>query len=118
MENVRWLVGDEAFIREISGEKRMYRYLDKNAKLIADGETPFLMIDALNCEKGCICGTAVDLSMASTDKALYNLLKIRESVKNNNKNDAWGRNLSAQERMDALNRQFASLRLDDYLRAP
>ena len=54
--------------------------------------------------------------MASTDKALYNLLKIRESVKNNNKNDAWGRNLSAQERMDALNRQFASLRLDDYLR--
>lgn len=116
MENVRWLVGDEAFIREISGEKRMYRYLDKNAKLIADGETPFLMIDALNCEKGCICGTAVDLSMASTDKALYNLLKIRESVKNNNKNDAWGRSLSAQERMDALNKQFASLRLDDYLR--
>ena len=116
MENVRWLVGEEAFIREISGEKRMYRYLDKNAKLIAEGETPFFMIDALNCEKGCICGTAVDLAMASTDKALYNLLKIRESVKNNEKNNAWSRKLSPEERLAALNKQFAGLRLDDYLR--
>ena len=116
MENVRWLVGDDAFVREISGEKRMYRYLDNNAKLIADGETPFFMIDALNCEKGCICGTAVDLAMAKTDNALYNLLKIRESVKKNDEDNAWARNRSPKERMDALNRQFAALRLDDYLR--
>ena len=116
MENVKWLVGEEAFVREISGEKRMYRYLDRNAKLIADGETPFLMIDALNCEKGCICGTAVDLELASTDKALFNLFNIRESVKKNGKNTAWSRELPPEARMDALNRQFASLRLEDYLR--
>ena len=116
MENVKWLVGEDTFIREISGEKRMYRYLKKNAKKIAEGKTPFLLIDALNCEKGCICGTAVDLALASTDDALYNLLTIRESVKKNGEGNAWSRDLSPQERMEALNKQFARLRLDDYVR--
>ena len=116
MENVKWLVGEDAFIREISGEKRMYKYLQKNAKQIADGKTPFLLIDALNCEKGCICGTAVDLSAASTDTALYNLLTIRESVKKNGEENAWSRDLSPQERLAALNKQFAGLRLEDYVR--
>lgn len=116
MENVRWLVGEDVFIREISGEKRMYRYLKNNAKQIARGETPYLMIDALNCEKGCICGTAVDLSIASTDNALFNLLHIRESVKKNGTDNAWSRNLTPAERMEALNQQFKGLQLNDYLR--
>ena len=116
MENVKWLVGEEVFIREISGEKRMYRYLDRNAKTIANGETPFLMIDALNCEKGCICGTATDMSLSVTDAPLYNLLKIRESVKKEEEDNAWSKTLSPKERMNALNRQFEKLDLSDYLR--
>ena len=116
MENVKWLIGEDAFVREVSGEKRMYHYLDRNAKLIASGQTPFLMIDALNCEKGCICGTAVDPEISVTDKAYYNLLKIRESVKKDDTDSAWSRSLTPKERMDELNRQFEKLRLEDYLR--
>ena len=56
-ENVYWLLGNEVFIRQIEGEKRMYHYLQANASRIKGNQTPFLFIDALNCESGCIAGT-------------------------------------------------------------
>ena len=115
MENVKWLMGEDAFIREICGEKRLYHYLRKNAKTIEGGNTPFLLFDTLNCENGCICGTAVDSELSGTDRALSNLLTIRESVKKDS-DSAWARNLSPKERMERLNEQFAGLKLSDYLR--
>ena len=42
MENVRWLLGEDTFIREIGGEKRLYDYLRESAETIAKGDTPFL----------------------------------------------------------------------------
>ena len=115
MENVRWLLGEDTFIREICGEKRLYAYLRGNAKTIAEGTGAFLLYDALNCENGCICGTAVDPEVSGNDKALSNLLKIRESVKRDS-DGAWARDLTPAQRMDLLNEQFSDLDLDDYLR--
>ncbi|MCR5251514.1 MAG: EAL domain-containing protein [Lachnospiraceae bacterium] len=112
----KWLLGDGAFIRQIEGERHMYEYLKAHAKSIKDREIPFLFIDALNCEKGCLCGTATDPELSSTDRALFNLLKIRESVKKDDGEDAVSRKLTPAERLDALNRQFADLELSDYLR--
>ena len=88
MENVRWLLGEDTFIREIGGEKRLYDYLRANAETIAAGNSPFLLYDALNCENGCICGTAVDPDVSGEDRALCNLLSIREDVKSDN-DGAW-----------------------------
>lgn len=115
MENVRWLVGDEAFIREIGGEKRLYAYLRENSHSIANGENPFLFYDALNCENGCICGTAVETERSEGDKALINLLNIREGVKTE-EDGAWSKHLSPAERLERLNKQFEDLNLSDYLR--
>ncbi len=115
MENVRWLVGDEAFIREIGGEKRLYAYLRENSHSIANGENPFLFYDALNCENGCICGTAVETERSEGDKALINLLNIREGVKTE-EDGVWSKNLSPAERLERLNKQFEDLNLSDYLR--
>ena len=115
MENVKWLVGEEAFIREIGGEKRLYHYLRENANTIESGNNPFLLYDALNCENGCICGTAVDPLYSEGDRALLNLLSIRESVKKD-EDGAWARNLKPSERLDRLNKQFEDLELSDYLR--
>ncbi len=115
-ENVRWLLGDEGFIRTIEGEKRLYHFLHDNAQHIAEGETPFMFIDALNCENGCLCGTATDPIISHTDTALYNLLAIRESVRKDGNGSAWSKNASPQERLDALNKQFAHLDLKDYIR--
>ena len=76
MENVRWLLGEDTFIREIGGEKRLYSYLKENARTIADGTGAFLLYDALNCENGCICGTAVDPEISGNDKVRQHLLEL------------------------------------------
>ncbi|MCR5486391.1 MAG: response regulator [Lachnospiraceae bacterium] len=115
-ENVRWFLGDEVFIRQIEGEKRLYEWLHQNTDRIRDGQTPFLLIDALNCEKGCICGTAVDSEKSKTDDALYALLKIREESKKAERGSAWSRKDSPEERLESYNKQFEGLELSDYLR--
>ncbi|MBO4374123.1 MAG: EAL domain-containing protein [Lachnospiraceae bacterium] len=115
MENVKWLIGEDVFIREIGGEKHLYNYLREKAGQIAKGDTPFLLYDALNCENGCICGTAVDPLVADADRAFSNLLTIRESVKKDT-DSAWARNLTPAQRLKLLNEQFSSLDLSDYLR--
>ncbi|MCR5724831.1 MAG: EAL domain-containing protein [Treponema sp.] len=115
-ENIRWLMGENTFIRQMEGDKRLYHFLRNNATRIADGETPFMFIDALNCEQGCLCGTATDPLLSHTDAALYNLLAIRESVKNTTPGSSWSKNATPEERLAALEAQFASLDLKDYLR--
>ena len=117
-ENVYWLLGESVFIRQMEGEKRMYHFLETNKERIKNKKTPYLFIDALNCENGCIYGTGTDPEVASTDDNLYHLLEIREKVKKTGKREkgAWAKDRTPEQRLAALNRQFSKLNLEDYLR--
>ena len=116
-ENVKWFLGDQVYIRQIEGEKHLYEWMHINEDRIKNDKTPFLFIDALNCEKGCICGTAVDPDRAKTDDALYALLDIREQSKKEEAGSAWSRNATPEERLAKYNEQFSDLDLNDYLRS-
>lgn len=115
-ENVYWLLGSDVFIRQIEGERKMYHYLKENADRIKNSKTPFLFIDALNCEHGCISGTGTDPLVTGNDDPLYHVHDIQESVKKNDKKGVWARFATPEQRLDALNKQFAGLNLQDYLR--
>ncbi|MCR5734844.1 MAG: EAL domain-containing protein [Lachnospiraceae bacterium] len=115
-ENVVWLLGDDVFIRQVEGEKRLYHYLRQNKDRLRDGVTPYLFVDALNCENGCLCGTGTEMSLSVTDDALYNLHDIKEAVKKEDTESAWSRGLTHEERLANLNEQFSHLKLEDYLR--
>ncbi len=115
-EHVRWFLGDGTFVRQIEGERHMYEYLKAHADNIRNRNIPFLFIDALNCKDGCLCGTATDPELSSTDSALFALLNIQEEVKKDDDASAVSRSLSPEERLEALNRQFEDLDLSDYLR--
>ena len=115
-ENVLWLLGSDAFVRQVEGEKRLYHYLERNKDRLANGKTPYLFVDALNCENGCLCGTGTELPLSVTDNALYNLHNIQESVKKDTKDSPWSRESSPEERLESLNRQFADLDPKDYER--
>lgn len=115
-ENVRWFLGDEVYIRQIEGERHLYEWIHINKDRIFNEQTPFLFVDALNCEKGCICGTAVNPDKSRTDDALYALLDIREASKKNISGDPWSRPDTPKERLDHFNKQFGSLNLSHYLR--
>ncbi|MCR5790665.1 MAG: EAL domain-containing protein [Lachnospiraceae bacterium] len=115
-ENVFWLLGRDVFIRQMEGEKRLYHFLQENRERLRDDQTPFLFVDILNCENGCIQGTATDPAVSGSDDPLYHILEIRENVKKDEGDSAWARELSPKERLDNLNRQFSALKLSDYLR--
>lgn len=115
-ENVYWFLGESVFIRQIEGEKHMYHYLEENKKRIADSQTPYLFIDALNCSSGCIYGTGCEADKADNDDVLCSLLNIREASKKNSPGSAWSRKLSPARRLKNLNKQFSHLNLNDYLR--
>lgn len=116
-ENVYWFCGDSALVRQIEGEKRMYHYLEKNRRSIAGHSTPYLFIDALNCESGCLYGTGIEADKTKGDENFYHMLSIREKSKKNGRMGAWARKLSPQQRLKRLNRHFAKLNLDDFIRS-
>ena len=110
-EYAHWLTGEDLFTRQIEGEKYLYDYLQENAQRIIDGKTPFSFIDALNCQKGCLCGTAVEHRKNKAEDALYELAGIRQAVKR----DSALTKLAPADRLKELERRFGHIDLDDYL---
>ena len=115
-ENILWLFGEETFVRQVEGEKRLYRYLRKNAEKIEKEKTGFFMIDALNCTGGCLAGTAIDSRHTGEDDALLCLLRQKEKMKGQMAGPAWRKELTPEERRQALNDTFSGLDLKDYMR--
>ncbi len=115
-ENVYWLLGEDAYVRQMEGEHHMYEYLRRNKDRLKGGKTPYLFVDALNCTNGCLYGTGVDNRKTLNEDVFINIQKIRKDSKNNEKKSAWGRNIPPEKRMEALNKQFAGLKLEDFLR--
>lgn len=113
-ENVYWFLGEDIFIRQAEGEKRMYQYLHQYLERIEQKKPLPFMVDALNCAEGCLYGTGVEEKKACGDDNIMALNTIRrDSIK---KKGAWGRNLSPEKRLAALNSQFKKLDIEDFIR--
>lgn len=115
-ENVYWFCGEEVFIRQIEGEKHAYHFLEDYKERVLGGKRLPFMVDALNCAQGCIYGTGVEEEKTKTDDILYELQAIREASKSNRKSGAWARKATPAQRLRGLNRQFARLDLNDFMR--
>lgn len=63
----RWRPGVEALARKIEGPEHIYTYLDELPKMITEGHAP-LLIDCLNCSKGCTGGTATPAKTEPLDR--------------------------------------------------
>lgn len=115
-ENVYWFCGEEMLIRQIEGGKHAYHFFEKYKERVANNkELPF-MVDALNCAEGCICGTAVEPEKTENDDVLYELQKVKEASKKNGKKHTWARGATPKKRLQYLNKQFAHLKLEDFIR--
>lgn len=115
-ENVYWFCGEDIFIRQIEGEKHAYEFLeDYKKRVLGKKELPF-MVDALNCAKGCIYGPGVEENKSGSDDTLYELQKIRNASKKNDKKHAFSKKLTPKQRLDRLNKQFKDLDINDFIR--
>ncbi len=115
-ENVYWFCGEEVFIRQVEGEKHAYHFLeDYKTRVLKGKELPF-MVDALNCSQGCIYGTGIEEEKNRTEDILYELQKIKLASKKRKKSSAWSKNVSPKDRLRNLNKQFAKLNINDFIR--
>ncbi len=116
MQNIFWFLGEDAYVRTMCGEKRMFSYLEKNKESILKGINPFKCIDALNCSEGCLSGTGCDTETQHSDKPIINLTNIRDGIKTMDPNSPWARNIPPFKRLENLNRHFESLDFNDFKR--
>lgn len=115
-ENVYWLLGEDALVRQMEGEHHMYEYLKRNKDMLKCGRTPYLFVDALNCTSGCLYGPGTESRAKMNEDVFMAIQKIKADSKNSSKKSAWGRNLTPKKRLDMLNKEFAGLDLNDFLR--
>ena len=100
----------------MEGEHHMYEYLNRNKDMLKAGRTPYLFVDALNCTNGCLYGPGTDMRATMNEDVFMAIQRIKANSKNESKKSAWGRDLTPKKRLEALNKQFANLNLNDFLR--
>lgn len=115
-ENVYWLLGEDALVRQMEGEHHMYEYLRRNKEKLRQGNTSYLFIDALNCTNGCLYGTGTEARDDMSEDVFMAIQRIKADSKNSSKKSAWGRGLTPAKRLEELNKQFAKLDLNDFTR--
>lgn len=75
----RWAHGIRSSIRKIEGPNTIYEYLDHLDKDVSRMKAP-LIVDCLNCEKGCNGGTGTDCREFSTDELESLINRRKESM--------------------------------------
>ena len=115
-ENVYWFCGEEVFVRQIEGEKHAYEFLEDYKERVLSGKKLPFMVDALNCSQGCIYGTGIEEEKTKSDDILYELQAIKAASKSRRKGSAWAKNASPAQRLRSLNKQFAHLKINDFIR--
>jgi len=115
-ENVYWFCGENVFVRQVEGEKRAYEFLkDYKKRLRRSADLPF-MVDILNCERGCLYGTGIEESKSETEDNYYNIEKIKARSKKKRMLHPFSGLLSPKMRLFFLNRKFAKLNINDFMR--
>lgn len=123
-ENVEHFLGKEQMIRQIEGEKRAYEFLHEYAKRIQEKKTLPFMVDALNCEMGCIFGTATEPER-NTEDVLLEINKLRNTYKSDirkkgfrkTERSPWAKEITPKQRLENFFAQFKNLRLEDFMRS-
>ena len=118
-ECVHFFLGNQTAVLQVEGEEEAYKFLNEYAHRKTN--LPF-MVDILNCQKGCIRGTATDAKIDDIDVELaineMNKLVVNE-VKpgKNNKRNPWNSALSLEKRWEYFCDQFKNLNIRDFSRA-
>lgn len=113
-DNVRWLLGDDTPVRIVSGKRHLYEHFENGRQPFYTPDLPYALVDALNCQEGCIEGTARERG-ENEDAGLMHLHKIRAGSKGEGPDSPWNPNLAPEQRLERLNRQFADLDPKQYM---
>lgn len=103
----RWAHGIRSKIRKIEGPHSIYEYLEHLNKDIVSGKAP-LIIDCLNCEKGCNGGTGTD-SREMTMDDLESIIARRRELMQKRYSDGASSDMTEVEKDEMIQDRIISL---------
>lgn len=118
-ECVHFFLGNRTAVLQVEGESEAYKFLKEYAHRKTN--LPF-MVDILNCQKGCIRGTATDEKIDDIDVELaineMNKLVVNEAkpARGNSRNP-WNSALTPEKRWEYFCEQFKDLNIHDFGRS-
>ena len=114
-ECVHFFCGSQTAVLQVEGEAEAYKFLKEYAE--RKSNLPF-MVDILNCQKGCIRGTATDDSIDATDVelAINEMNKLVSNEKEKHPKNPWNSTLSLEQRWELFCKQFKALDIEDFTR--
>lgn len=121
-ENVEYFLGDAASVMQVEGINEVYSILQDAVKETNANLLPQLF-DALNCSHGCLIGTGTEklssIQLNHNMSLRKNVLIDTSAVKHKRFTKAqnpWLSTLAPEQRLAALNNQFADLNVNDFTR--
>ena len=114
-ECVHFFCGPQTAVLQVEGEAEAYKFLKEYAE--RKSNLPF-MVDILNCQKGCIRGTATDETIDDTDVelAINEMSKLVKNEKEKHSQNPWNSTLSLEKRWELFCHQFNDLDIKDFAR--
>lgn len=115
-ECVHFFLGNQTAVLQVEGEEEAYKFLKEYAH--RKSNMPF-MVDILNCQKGCIRGTATDDRIDDTDVelAINEMNKLVSNKPDKKSKSPWNNTLSLEKRWEFFANQFKKLNLNDFRRS-
>jgi len=104
-----------SYLKETGRQGLIYKFLKEYAE--RKNNLPF-MVDILNCQKGCIRGTATDETIDDVDVelAINEMNKLVKNEKEKHSKNPWNSTLSLEKRWELFCEQFKELRIEDFTR--
>ena len=117
-ECVHFFLGSDTAVLQVEGEEEAYHFLKQYAS--RKSNLPF-MVDILNCQKGCIRGTATDRTINDIDVELA-INEMNKLVSNTPQkkffpnHNPWNNTLTLEQRWNYFCEQFKDLNINDFKR--
>ena len=117
-ECVHFFLGSDTAVLQVEGEEEAYHFLKEYAS--RKNNLPF-MVDILNCQKGCIRGTATDRTINDIDVELA-INEMNKLVSNTPQkrffptHNPWNNTLTLEQRWNYFCEQFKDLNINDFKR--
>ncbi|MBR4085277.1 MAG: 4Fe-4S dicluster domain-containing protein [Lachnospiraceae bacterium] len=114
-ECVHFFCGSQTSVLQVEGETEAYKFLKEYTH--RKSTLPF-MVDILNCQKGCIRGTATDETIDDTDVelAINEMNKLVTNKSERRSSNPWNSTLSLEKRWNLFCKQFKDLNINDFTR--
>ena len=112
-EILEYYMGRDARIMHVEGEQKIYKYLSSLAANRENQSALPLLIDALNCQGGCILGTGTAFRKTDNYTVTHQALHINGQQLHMHR--VANEHLNAAEEFETYNAQFSHLTYEDFL---